>query len=92
MNSEPPPIHQCFRPAFCGMVSIVLQPTLFTVIFLIPKYIIKIQLYIQCQIFSRVAKTGEQEKILMNEHILHDMTLVNQQFHLRNNRVFPFAN
>lgn len=63
MNSEHPLIHQCFRPTFCGMVSIVLQPTLFTVNFFIPKYIIKIQLCIQCQIFSRVAKTGKQGKI-----------------------------
>lgn len=91
MNSEPPLIHQCFRPAFCGMVSIVLQPTLFTVIFLIPKYIIKIVMYSMPNIFARCKnrKTGEN---LMNDHILHDMTLVNQQFHLRNNRVFPFAN
>lgn len=89
MNSEPPLIHQCFRPAFCGMVSIVLQPTLFTVIFLIPKYIIKIVMYSMPNIFARCKNRGEN---LMNEHILHDMTLVNQQFHLRNNRVFPFAN
>lgn len=89
MNSEPPLIHQCFKPAFCGMVLFVLQPTLFTVIFLIPKYIIKIVMYSMPNIFARCKNRGEN---LMNEHILHDMTLVNQQFHLRNNRVFPFAN
>lgn len=46
-------------------------------------------MYSMPNIFARCKNRG---KNLMNEHILHDMTLVNQQFHLRNNRVFPFAN
>lgn len=62
MNSEPPLIHQCFRPAFCGMVSIVLQPTLFTVNFLYQNILLKYSYVFNAKYFRALQKQENRGK------------------------------
>lgn len=86
MDSETPPKKkkpatcQCFRPTLFGIFTIVLPPTLFTAYLLIYYY----NYVFDAKYFRALQKQGEgiskPQIFFMNEHILHDMTLVNQQF------------
>lgn len=84
MDSEPPPPQtttcQCFKPTLFGIFTIVLPPTLFTAYLLIYYY----NYVFDAKYFRALQKQGEgiskPQIFFMNEHILHDMTLVNQQF------------